>query len=315
MCVLDQRTADEILASLAGGRVTYRYFKDRYALQLLAYAAAEAWSVRALRQSRFAPLLMKPSVRQALADRNGRGVDWLLLDSYFPSPTEDYELTFGIWGSIRNWHWNQTTRSGFNIVLQLNFPAGHDRVYRRLIDPRKEDPFSCGWHPINRAGLRTLAWSRIDVEPESGEALIEEIQSDWVRNAEDAAIDALSNLVDGFVAAPDWVENVGCDAAQLFWYVEHALAPHRRMWREAMLSASLWLIREHLGIRRIFIHTHESGCALKMIKGRSRPPRSLYEEAPRAFCFERTDEPPEFLERHLVRRSSRAQFEFWRLRL
>jgi hypothetical protein len=52
-----------------------------------------------------------------------------------------------------------------------------------------------------------------------------------------------------------------------------------------------------------------------MIDGLRRPPRSLYEEVPRAFCFERTDRPPEFLERHLARRSRRTQFEFWQLRL
>jgi hypothetical protein len=63
------------------------------------------------------------------------------------------------------------------------------------------------------------------------------------------------------------------------------------------------------------MHTHESGSELKWINGCRRPPRSLYEEVPGAFCFERTVEPPDFLERHLARRSSRARFEFWRLRL
>jgi hypothetical protein len=199
---VDQGLVDEVLASIPGGRVTYRYFKDRYALQLLAYAAAEASSVRELRRSRFAPLLMKAigatGARASQRQWRGLGAARFLL----PLPTEDYELTFGTWGSTDDWWWNQTTRSGFNIVLQLNFPAGHDRAYRRLVDPQDGDPFAFGGHPINDMGLRTLAWSRIDIAPECGEALIEEIQSDWVREAELAAAGALSNLIDGILAPP-----------------------------------------------------------------------------------------------------------------
>src|SRR5215831_17117811 len=257
--VMERRVAEEILASVAGGRVTYRYFKDRFALQLLAYSATSGGSASETCLGRFGPLLRKPSVRRILGARGGRGADWTLLDTCFPPPTEDYELTFDLWGSERGSSWSQTSRPGFNLVLQLNFPASHDRAYRRYIEPREDDPFVLLSHPINRNGRHTLAWSRLDVDLELGEALIEEIQSDWIRFAEGAAGEALAHLIEGRLATPCWLEDVGCDALQLFRYVEHVLSRHRRIWSEAVLGASLWLLRERLGIREIFMHTHDGG--------------------------------------------------------
>ena len=43
-----------------------------------------------------------------------------------------------------------------------------------------DDPF----HPVASGGELTLAWSRIDLDLDRGEALVEEIQSDWVRDAQ-----------------------------------------------------------------------------------------------------------------------------------
>jgi hypothetical protein len=306
--------AEKVLGSLPGDRVPFRYFKDRYALQLLAYAAAEGRGLSEMRRGRFRPLLQKPAVRRILGDRGDRGVDWGLLDSYFPAATEGYELTFDTWGSEHGARWNQTTRPGFNIVVQLNFPAAHDRAYRRYVQPRGDDPFAFEWHPINRKGRHTLAWSRLDIDLEHGEALIEEIQSDWIREADRASQDALASLTEGGFETPRWLGDVGCDALQLFRYVEHVLSRHRRIWDEAVLAASLWLIREQLGIRRIYMHTHETGCTLKGIKG-WRPPRSLYEHVPRTFCFERVTEAPKFLRRQLRRRAGRSRHEFWYLRI
>jgi hypothetical protein len=311
---LEIRLAKEILASLPGEGVPFRYFKDRYAVQLLAYAAAEGRSLSELRRGRFRPLLQKPEVRRILGARGGRGVDWRLLDSYFPAPTEDYQLTFGSWGAEGDRRWNQTTRAGVNIVLQLNFSLAHDRAYRRYVEPRDDHPFEFSCHPINRNGRHTLAWSRLDIDPERGEALIEELQSDWIRQAEHAGEAALRGLVEGEFEPPWWLEDAGCDALQLFRYVEYVLAHHRRIWAETVLAASLWLLREHLGIRRIYMHTYESGCLLKKIPGR-RPPRSIYEQVPRTFCFERVVGVPRFLRRDLARSPILSRCEFWCLRV
>jgi len=307
---LDRRLAEEIRASLPRGRTLFRYFRDRFALQLLAYAAAEGRSLPEMRRGRFGALLQKPSVRRALSGR-GRCVDWELLDTYFPVPTQDYEITLGLWGSEGDWHWNQTSRAGYNVVLQLNFPHAHDRAYRRYIRPGDDPPFARGGHPVNEDGLHTMAWARLDIDTTHGEVLIEEIQSDWIRDAEAASEDALRCLLAGGFAAPWSVFR--CDALDIFRYVEHVLGVHRRLWAEATLAASLWFLRERLGIRRISMHTHEGGCRVKRIAGRLRPPRSLYENVPRAFCFERVVGAPRFLERSLPRALARE--EFWHLRI
>jgi hypothetical protein len=311
---LERDSAEGVLASIPGGRVLFRYFKDRYALQLLAYAAAEGRSLAEMRRGRFRPLFQKPAVRLILGERGGRGADWDLLDSYFPPHTEDYDLTFGLWGTDRDSMGYQTTRPGYNVVVQLNFPAAHDRAYRRYVEPREEDPFEWGCHPVNRDGRHTLAWSRLDIDLDRGEALIEEIQSDWIRDADRAAEDALMSLVEGELEPPAWLGDVGCDALQLFRYVEHVLSHHRRIWHQAVLAASLWLLREHLGVRRIFMHTHESGCVLKRMEGR-RPPRSLYEQVPRTFCFERVVGLPGFLRDRPARRPASSRCELWYLRI
>lgn len=312
---MDRAAADALLACLGGDRVVFRYFEDRYALQLLAYAAWEGKSPSGLRRGRFRPLLQKPSIRRLLGERDGRGVEWAFLDAYFPRGTQPYELTFALWGDELDDAWFQTTRPGFNLVVQLNFPPAHDRAYRRFIAPGAEDPFVRHWHPVLRTGdLKTMSWSRIDLDVARGEALIEEIQSDWIRDAEAAGAEALASLVEGELDPPCWLGDAGCDAADLFRYVEYVLAPHRRIWAEATLAASLWLLRGRLGVRRVYLHTHGCGSALKRIKC-WQPPRSLYETLPRAFCFERVDGMPAFLPRSVARRIAPRRTEFWRLTL
>ena len=44
-------------------------------------------------------------------------------------------------------------------------------------------PFEWWSHPVRQDGRHTLAWARMDVDLDAGEALIEEIQSDWIREA------------------------------------------------------------------------------------------------------------------------------------
>jgi len=311
---VEHALAKSVLASLPQGPVAFRYFKDRYALQLLAYAAGEARSPSELRRGRFAPLLQKPLVRRVFGERGGRCVDWGLLDTYFPARTHDYRLTFRLWSSRRAWSWSQTTRPGCNLVLQLNFPPAHDRAYRRYIEPlRWGRPFECGAHPIRR-NPSTLAWSRIDIDFENGEALIEEIQTDWVRLAERAASSAFATLVEGGRALPPGVIGVRCDAVQLFRYVEHVLADHSVLWDQAVMAATLWLLRERLCLRDIYMHTHETGARLKGIDGRQ-PPRSLYEQVPRSFCFERVRGVPRFLRNARLRSRAGPWCEFWRLRV
>jgi len=66
-----------------------------------------------------------------------------------------------------------------------------DRQFRRLMAPVTNCAFNGYSHPVlgskeRRYFRETLAWARLDVDLESGQALVEEIQSDWVRRVKDA---------------------------------------------------------------------------------------------------------------------------------
>ena len=74
-------------------------------------------------------------------------------------------------------------------------------------------------------------------------------------------------------------------------YYETVLAPHVRTWAEATLCATLWVLRERLGIEAVWFHTFEGS----RLKGDCDPPRSLYTDLPRKFCFGKTREAPAFL--------------------
>ena len=71
-----------------------------------------------------------------------------------------------------------------------------------------------------------------------------------------------------------------------------------------MLSAALSLVRNELGVRRVFFHTFETGSRLKRM-GACAPPRSLYTKLPRRFCFRPTHSGPLFLHEERDRRLRR----------
>ena len=161
-------------------------------------------------------------------------------------------------------------------MLQLNFSMAHKRELARLV-PNWSEYNRWSYHPTAVDQELTLAWARIDLDLETGEALIEEIQSDWVRDADAYAYRNKDN------AEEDWDK-----------YIEQVLKPETRKWPEAMLTAAVWFLAVEMGIRTIFYHTHESGSKLKRIGG-SAPPRSLYTSLPKKFCFELTHNGPLFI--------------------
>lgn len=118
--------------------------------------------------------------------------------------------------------------------------------------------------------------------------MIEEIQTDWIREAlwarRMAVLDSGPDYYWGSKLQNDWVVR----------YVDSVLRQHEAIWDEAMLAATLWFLRKEIGIRTIFYHTHETGASLKKISHRL-PPRSLYTKLPRRFCFIETQETPGFL--------------------
>ena len=183
---MDRHTADEIIACLQAERTVYPYYRDRYGIGLLRDLSrhrrhGEPLSVAVLKKSPYAPLLQKPRVKSALARLGQDRIEDLYLAAHDHDPRQEYfVLTLDTWGSERRreQRQRQTSRPGLNLVLQLNFSAEHDRHYKNL--GCRHSLFNYTGHPVSRT-RNTLAWARIDLDWASDCALIEEIQSDWIR--------------------------------------------------------------------------------------------------------------------------------------
>lgn len=293
---MDRQTADEVVACLVGERTLYPYYRDRYSLGLLRHLSRQGpLSVAALKQSPYAPLLQKPRIKHVLAELGGKQVDAFQLARHdYDADQDAFVLTLDTWGSRRRSErrQKQTSRPGYNLVLQLNFCRQHDQRYARLGCNGSRFNY-CG-HPVS-AQRNTLAWARLDLDLASGTALIEEIQSDWIRQVAWLDERVAWRLGSGH-ALDDEARLCGlrCSLRTAQEYCHFVLARYSAIWAEAMLWAAIAFLREEIGLTRIFYHSAEGGRLLKRIQG-SLPPRSLYTELPRKFCFAPTGEVPEFL--------------------
>ncbi len=316
---MDIRQANEIIACLPNGRTLFPYHEDRYALMLLERFIGDGKPIADIKASPFGKLLTRPALREIVA---GKGDGMLCredLQAYCPRDLEHYILTLGLWGWKQSRSWCQTSRNGANLVLQLNFSRKHDRMYRKLVDPFDNKRYVLASHPVCRKGRNTLAWARIDLELDRGEALIEEIQNDWLREASHDLDMARVDLADGY-----WSVQHGAPAAgevqsiDVVRYVEQVLSVHYRFWADAMLAATLWFLWEEIGIHRVWYHDHDTGARLKKV-GYTRPPRSLYTDLPKRFCFQRTSVAPGFLAqdapKKFKRRFKQGRERFWQLNL
>ena len=279
---------EEILACLKGERTLFPYVRDGYSLQLLRDYIGTGMAVSQLRQSVYAAFLAKPLVKQALAFA-GKGflkpehIDWALWEH---SPL-NFVLTLDQWGTdyARSRHFRQLSRAGYQLVLQLNFANDHQQQYKRLIKSAGNAEFSYWAHPVVTDGSHeTLAWARIDVDFAANQALIEEVQSDWVRQVKQA-----------------WRERVYADLPN---YRQQVLKPYTEVWQEATLAAAIHLIRHDLGIRDVFYNSFATGNFMKGIED-DLPPRSLYTDLPKKFAFSLTNEAPQFLQG--LRQTQKAQ--------
>lgn len=294
---MDIQEFDDLRRTLPSGRTLYTYYKDRYSLQLLRYAVRTPTPFSRLRQHPVARLLEKPRVKQMIA-RCGQRLTPADIENHDGDPqAQAYHLSVGCWGAAPR-EQEQMSRRGVNLVLQLNFSQEHCRTARHLLGIDGDtDPFNGRAHPVlkdARPDRRyTLAWSRVDIDPGAREALIEEIQSDWVRD-----VHWIRTWAERRGGLPECVQKrrgINASADNIVAYDEIALAPHRSQWAEAMLSATLYFLREELGVERIWMHTPTSSEHFKRMHNRSQPPRSLYTDLPRRFCFEPTSSLPGFV--------------------
>lgn len=290
-----------IIDCLPRGRTKFYYFKDRYALMLLTYIVGEGKAIHDLKGGRFNRLMQRPLVKRIIGAAGNGQLTPDALGSVWPEDYHCYRLTLDVWGDDDGdaRFYNQTSRPGWNLVLQLNFSRRHNQAYYRMLKPRDEQLFNCCGHPAAWDGQPTLAWARIDLDLETDEALIEEIQTDWIKRAMRSKR-YLAALGKGSISesryVPAYVKGLGCDCEALSRYLEDTLKPHMRMWDEAMLAAAIWFLKEEIGIGKIYYHSFKFGCRIKRITG-SKPPVSLYTQLPDRFCFKKTRGAPGFLMR------------------
>lgn len=165
----------EIRACLPRGRTLFYYTPDRYAFLLLAYAAERHTTIAALRGSPFAQLLQKPPVRALLSTLGSGRVN---ADIFRYAPADDwqcYTLSLASWpfaGEGQRNAWHQVSRTGKNLVLQLNFSNEHDGPYGKLNSEVSVGAFGYTCHPVRRSGRYTLAWARLDIDLDTGETLV-----------------------------------------------------------------------------------------------------------------------------------------------
>jgi len=311
---MDKSLVNEVMECLPKERTVFRYFKGRYALILLKYIIGESAMISQLKSSSFKGLLNKPEVKRALAFAGQGVVTPELLNCVWSDITYDFILTLGVWSGHCH-RCDQTSRPGYNLVLQLNFSRQHDGIYNKMVKPEYEALLNIWGHPFLNPEDRpyhreTLAWSRIDLDFDNNEALIEEIQNDWLREAEYLLRDARyyrnnkTKLVDwwGSHGRPD----------DVIEYCEQVLSPYKQLWDEAMLAATIEFVHSELGISNIYYHSENTGYLVKGIKY-SKPPRSVYSQLPRKFCFTKTNEAPGFLnqDKHFRRVYKRISHPKW----
>jgi hypothetical protein len=305
--IMDKQLLDEVIACLPEERTFFHYHRDRYVLLLLEELQRQGTvrTVADLKRTPHAHWLQKAFVKQWLAAQGRADLPVGALLAHWPNelPHFTYLLSLGRWGSDRRDHWLQTSRPGWNLVLHLNLPMQH---LRRLRDAGHGDPRRLQGRSHPHDGNRlTLAWTRIDLDLARNEALIEEVQSDWMRDIARLQGYALRQRERG-QATMKW-RGEDCRTSDLLAYAA-LLQPQEKIWQEAMLAAALWFLWRELGIRRVYYHSWSTGIAVKHLDPEWAPPRSLYTELPERFGFRRAAAGPEFLERdRRVQRVRRIQ--------
>jgi len=222
------------------------------------------------------------------------------LEAAFAADRREYELSLSIWGDRRDYPYDQTSRPGSSLVVQVNFACDHDVLYYSYLRKDDRHELEASWHPVRDAGRPTMAWVRVDIQGD--EALIEEVQSDWFR------------LV---ARRLRWLEARRPRSRHCQNHRDYAVELAKRYggdWAEASLFAALRLLVDELGVKRVFMHQPDAGARLKNIEG-GLPPRSIYTSLPKRFGFAPTNDVPEMLvkrrRKHLCKLRKIAEPLFW----
>ena len=228
---MKSKLLDEVIACLPSSKSHYRYYQGAYASRLLSLLLPEKAQLYDLKRTRFKSLLDHKTVKP-LVGMCGNGVlPRELLNSAWCEPSQAFLLSVSRWGGVGARDWYQTSRGGENLVLQLNLPVQHMRLYTELIAPWGGDTLNGVWssHPVqtkieSQDFRETLAWSRIDLDFDTNEALIEEVQSDATRTVLDMA-----------------KRYQKCKCSQCLKRLQYVkwFQPYLKLWSEALLCASI----------------------------------------------------------------------------
>ncbi len=311
----------EGIISLFGSEMPeYQYFKDKYALLVAAWEVGEGKRVGELKRSRIAGLLQKDILKQHCARHSILTASNLLSVSALDGWC--FRQTLGQWGWDDGW-WGQVSRKGKSLVLRLDFQKDHDKTVHKLGLESAIERLE-GRNHMRFEDSHNLAWARLDLDWDTGEVLIEEIQNDWLRNANSLLT---GHSIRGGGRFYDWhiTKGTSRNGWRLEEYYETVVQPLEKIWSEAMLSAVLEFVRNTLGLSMVYMHTDECGARLKDIWFESRPPKSIYQELPKRFCFEQVNYSPTFLSRSWgeckemrdaeFRKRTARPFSFWKLEL
>lgn len=312
----------DTVACLNEGRRLFAYGRDQYAPMLLRFLVEAGYDIPVLKKGPYSKLFGKEIVREFFALKGCLKASSEELLYITPPQTELWRLTLGRWGEGKeDWRWNQISRPGYNLVLQLNFTGVHNSDFDSLVSPCAYDMLYYAGHPIAKK-YRTMAWARLDFDLDTGEVLIEEIQTDYIRRVKSfSAQKKLSyyhrqNLCEKHSKK---FEKTGSFQKAMNEYKTRFIDPLSKNWDEIMLAAVIKFCVEDLGCKSIFMHQFASGGELKNIDG-SQPPRSIYTQLPKKFCFQPGNRSPEFLGR-IASKKTRSKLskiggaKFWHLDL
>ncbi|MGB0850815.1 MAG: hypothetical protein ACPGTP_06180 [Bacteroidia bacterium] len=273
-------------------QISYPYYKDKFALDLLDFCFAEDTKVQDIKKSKFGGLLNKQAVKNVLSRCGNGKLNKDILHHNWEENSSFFKLTLGEWGELAkrksNRDFDQVSRPEKNLVLQVNFGSEHDTILFDKIGKENRNYFINYWHPINRR-QSTMGWIRMDIDFQGNEILIEEVQNDWLRDV----IQLKKNLdCNKSCCENHWVKKRRKNFEAYYLFVK----PYFKIWDEILLSAALHFTKCELGITQVWYHTNESSKHYKMMSDDCLPPRSIYKNLPEKFGFSSIKNKPSLIQ-------------------
>ena len=242
----------EIIQCLSGERTLFYYYKNRYCLDMIQYYyeqyCIDKLSINQLNNGSLSRFANKPIVKDLLKHCGDGFLYTHQLNHCWPKKTLVFALTLASWGDGER-GWDQTSRNQSNLVLQINFDNQHNLAYQRLLKPNHYGPFEYHSHPVRQDHRKTMSWVRIDLDFSTNEALIEEVQNDWLRSAF-SQLAYIKRRAGGnkSISLEELVSGIHGTYQDFECYIEETLRPYNNIWAEASLMAAIEFIRNELGI-------------------------------------------------------------------